>query len=353
MKRVNNIYNKITDLSNIMYMYDNSVRRNTRNKKKIEAFDNLYSINLVNIKEELISNSYIPGEYNVFFVREPKLRVIMSQSIKDKIVNHLIAKYFLIDVFDKSLIDTNVATRKNRGTHYGLKLFKKYLNIMNNKYSSFYILKFDISKYFYNIDHSVVKKLIRNKIKDKKVIDILDKIIDSTDKDYINERIVKLNKSKENIPLYKKGKGFPIGNMTSQIIATFYLNELDHFIKEKLKIEYYIRYMDDGVLIHENKEYLKYCLKEIQKILDKYKLELNTKTKIYKSNEGIEFLGFRFIIGNKIIMRIKNSTKKRFKYKLKNLNIEDTSSESIKASYIGHLSHGNCNGLIYSVSHEK
>ena len=148
----------------------------------------------------------------------------MSQSIKDKVINHLVARYFLINVFEKGLIENNIATRKNKGTHYGLKLFKKYLNIMKNKYNNFYILKFDISKYFYNIDHDIVKGLIRNKIKDKKVISLIDKIIDSTDMEYINKTIIKLNKNNEDKSLYKKGKRFPIGNMTSQFIGILYLN---------------------------------------------------------------------------------------------------------------------------------
>ena len=329
---------------NFYEVFDNEVKRNTKNKLKVEEFDNYYSLNIKEIKEELMSGDYISGEYNIFFIREPKLRIIMSQSIKDKIINHLVARYFLINVFEKGLIKNNIATRKNKGTHYGLKLFKKYLNIMKHKYNNFYILKFDISKYFYNIDHDIVKGLIRNKIKDKKVINILDNIIDSTDRNYINNRIDKL-RLKEEIPLYRKGKGFPIGNMTSQVFANIYLNELDHYIKEKLKIKYYIRYIDDGVLIHENKEYLKYCLSEIERMIEKYKLSLNKKTRIYKMSEGIEFLGFRFIIkNNKNIMKIKNSTKKRLK---KRVNINNMSS------YIGHLKHCDCNNLIYRTLKEK
>ena len=345
MKRVNNIYNRITDINTIIDVYDNEVKKNTKNKLKVEEFDNYYSLNIKEIKEELMSGDYIPGEYNIFFIREPKLRIIMSQSIKDKVINHLVARYFLINVFEKGLIENNIATRKNKGTHYGLKLFKKYLNIMKNKYNNFYILKVDISKYFYNIDHDIVKGLIKNKIKDKKVIGLIDKIIDSTDMEYINKTIIKLNKNNEDISLYKKGKGFPIGNMTSQFIGILYLNELDYFIKEKLKIKYYIRYMDDGLLIHENKEYLRYCLIEIERMVDKYKLSLNKKTRIYKMSEGIEFLGFRFIIkNNKIIMKIKNNTKKRFNRRVNDRNI---------SSYIGHLKHGDCNNLIYKTLKEK
>ncbi len=144
-------------------------------------------------------------------------------------------------------------------------------------------------------------KLLYKKFKDKRVLNILKKIIDSTDKEYVNRTITKLkemeidrikgleisDKEKKlkilevsQIPLYEKGRGLPIGNMTSQILAVFYLNELDHFIKEKLGCKYYIRYMDDGVLLSNSKEYLKYCMKEIECVIKEYKLCLNKKTKI-------------------------------------------------------------------------
>ena len=363
MKKINNLYDKINDIDIIIDMYDNVVSKNTKNKQKIEKFNDYFSINIINIKNIINSGNYIPGKYNIFLVREPKIRIIMSQNITDKVINHLIAKYFLIDVFDKTLIDFNIATRLNKGTHYGIKLTKKYLNEMKIKYDTFYYLKFDISKYFYNIDHEIVKKLINKKIKDKKVINIINNIIDSTNREYVNneinnlkngeiERINKLNisenekeiKIKEinNIPYYKNGKGLPIGNMTSQILAVTYLNELDHYIKEKLKIKYYIRYMDDGILLHNDKEYLKYCLKEIEKILNLYKLKLNPKkTKINNIKTGIDFLGFRFYIKNdKIILKLRNDCKKRFKKKMKKFDYD------VYQSYIGHLKWGNCNSLI-------
>lgn len=371
MKRKKNLYNKILDLDVIIDMYDNVIKKNTKNKIKIEQFENYYSENMVMIKNILKSKTYSPDKYNIFFIKEPKLRIIMSQNIKDKIINHLVAKYFLIDSFDSLLIKENCATRIEKGTHYAISLFKKYLNNEKSRYELFYVLKFDINKYFYNIDHELVKKMLNKKIKDKDVLNILCSIIDSTDEEYVNETIEELKaayqkklkdhnlndikklKEIKNIPLYKKGKGFPIGNMTSQIIATFYLNDLDHYIKEKLNVKYYVRYMDDGVLIHHDKEYLKYCLEKIKEFLKHYKLELNNKTKIYSSNEGIEFLGFRFIIKNKIIMKVKNQTKKRFKYKIKELCkmyekglITREMVISVRNSYMAHLKHGFCRTLV-------
>lgn len=371
MKRLNNLYNNIIDIKVIQDMYDKRIKINTKNKKKIERFENNYVSNMIYIKNILKERKYVPGKYNIFLIKEPKIRLIMSQNIIDKIINHVVSKYFLSEVYDKTLIDTNVATRLNKGTNYGIKMLKRYINEI--KEEKFYVLKFDISKYFYNIDHDILKKLIRKKIKDKDVLKILDDIINSTNYEYVN-KIINCIKEKEinkiknsnsnykdkiikeinNLPIYKKGKGLPIGNMSSQVLAIIYLNELDHFIKEKLKIKYYIRYMDDGIILHKDKEYLKYCLSEIKKILYKYKLELNNKTKIYKSSEGFEFLGFRYYIrNNKLIMKVNNKTKKRFKRKMKimiklvnNKKIEVDKFNQVKSSYLGHLNYGNTKKLV-------
>ena len=353
VKRVGNLYNEIIDLKKINKIYL-KIKTNTKNKRKIENFENNYVANTVYIKNILEKKNYKPGKYNIFIIREPKIRLIMSQNITDKIINHLVSQYFLVNIFEKTLINENIATRKNKWTHYGLKLLKKYLNNLKDK--NFYVLKFDISKYFFNLDHQIIKDIIKKKIKDKEVLKILDNIIDSTNEEYINLEIKKQKEiNKLDLPEYNKGKGLPIGNMSSQIIAIMYLNELDHYIKKNLKIKYYIRYMDDGILLHENKEYLEYCLKEIEKILNKYKLKLNNKTKIINIKNGFEFLGFKFFIkNNKVIMKVKTQTKKRFKRKIKKLNklvdnkkIAREVLKQVQDSYIGHLKHGNTNNLIY------
>ena len=255
MKRVNNIYSSIVNLEVIKDMY-NKIKVTTKNKSKIERFDDYYSINITSVYETLVNKNYKPGKYNIFLISEPKIRVIMSTSIFDKLINHLVARYFLINYLEKDLINENIATREGMGTKYGIDLVNKYLNEIKKESSDIYYLKFDISKYFYNIDHDILKELISKRIKDKDVLDIMDRIIDSTDMDYVNKSINKLKSNKllnikdnniikeiESIPIYKMGKGLPIGNMTSQFLAIYYLNELDHYIKEELGIKYYVRYM--------------------------------------------------------------------------------------------------------------
>ena len=140
MKRVNNIYNTIIDIKSIQNMYDKRVKINTKNKSKLEKFENNYVSNMIYIKSILKNKIYIPGKYNIFLIKEPKLRLIMSQNIIDKIVNHLVSEYFLVNVFDNSFIEENIATRKGKGTHYGIKLLKKYLNKMKNKKKSYLII---------------------------------------------------------------------------------------------------------------------------------------------------------------------------------------------------------------------
>lgn len=374
MTRYNNLYKKIT-IKYIMEIYNKQIRVNTKNKTKIYNFEQNYTANIYNIYNLIKDKNYCIEKYNIFLIKEPKYRIIMSLKLPDKIINHVFAN-ILIKVLEPSLIDTNIATRKEKGTHYGLKNLKKYLNEMKNK--PIYALKFDISKYFYTIDHQILKEKLKNKIKDEKYLKILFKIIDSTNCN-VNERIDKIKNNEiikikastlktaeknkainevKNMPLYEYGKGLPIGNMTSQIMAIYYLNELDHFIKEKLHIKYYIRYMDDGVLLSNNKEYLKYCLKEIEKIITKYKLKLNTKTKIINvSKEGLDFLGFRFyIINNKLVLKVRNNTKKRFKRKIKAIKkgiILQNKAIAIINSYKAHFKYGNCYRLLNKHKYQK
>lgn len=266
MKRKNNLYQEICKIENIISAF-NEVCRNTNNKKKVQNYKQYKSIYISRICNVLNNKTYKVGKYNVFTIYEPKERRIVSQNLQDKVINHLVARYILYPVVMPCLIEQNVASRKNKGTRKGLEYANIYDTKCKIKYKNYYILKFDISKFFASIDQEILKKKIKRKIKDKDALDIIFKIIESEE------------------------QGLGIGSMTSQCLAIFYLNDLDHFIKEKLKLKYYVRYQDDGLIFHESKEYLKFCFKEIEKFLDKEHLKLNNKSRIYKNTNNFIFLG--------------------------------------------------------------
>ena len=236
----------------LLYICENIIYKNSKHKDKLYNFEKNKMSILYDLCYRLNNNLYEMGRYNIFLIKYPKYRIIMSLSVTDKIVNHYVTLKYLIPNLSRFLDNRNVATRVNMGTDYGIKLIKKYLEI-NKKYDKFYILKLDIKKYFYNIDHNIVKDIIRSKIKDKDVLNILFKIIDSTNEEYVNNKIniikkkINIDKAKE-LPLCEYDKALPIGNMTSQFFAIYYLSSLDHFIIHNLHLKYYIRYMDGATV---------------------------------------------------------------------------------------------------------
>ena len=337
MKRKNNLYPEIVSFSKVEKMF-NVVKNNYKRKNNLYNFVKYKNCYLWEIVNALKKEKYVFDKYNIFLINDPKYRIIMAESLPDKIVNHLVCKYILLPALEPSLIDTNVATREGRGSGYAIDKLIKYFNKFDLK-KEIFILKIDISKYFYNIDHDILMNMIKRKIKDKKALNIIRDIIDTTNMHYVNsdidrlrykemnrvrklniplrEKEKKLNELKK-IPIYKYKKGLPIGNMTSQTLAIFYLNDVDYYIKEVLKFKYYIRYMDDLVIIDNDKDKLKEAFCKIINKIREYKLEVNDKSNLYRLSKGINFLGYNFKINNgKLLIRYNNMTIRRINRNLK------------------------------------
>ena len=301
----------------------NEIRVNVRNKDKIIRFERFKMEYLVYIYNILNTDSYNGGYYYLFLIKDPKVRLIMSENIIDKIINHYVARYILYNKLNKYLINNNVATRKNMGLDYGIKLLKKMIE-KNKKYEKFYFLKFDIYKYFYSIDHDVLKSLLIDKL-DSREYNIVCNIIDSTNRSYINKYISKYIDKYPDIIRYEKGKGLALGLMTSQFLGIFYLYKLHHYIVHNLHIKDFIVYMDDYILIHHDKKYLEFVRDMLINILnDIYHLKVNKNKTMIKSNVcGISFLGYNFkVINKKTIIRISNSSKKKLKKKVKKIKYQ-------------------------------
>jgi len=208
----NNIYYKYITYENIYEMWK-IIKKTCKNKDEVYSFSLNLNTNLYKIYNELKNINYKPNKFNPFMIFEPKPRLVMSQKIKDKIVNHFVTNFYLLPILDKSLINSNVATRINKGSGYADKLLKKYLNSLLTQNKEIYCLKVDISKYFYTIDHEILINKLKRKIKDNNVIEIVKTIIKETNNDYINEEVKRYNKIYNlDTPYYINNKGLSIGS---------------------------------------------------------------------------------------------------------------------------------------------
>lgn len=285
--------------------------------------------NLWTLHDELADRSYRPGAYYHFTIYEPKLREVYALRFPDRVVQHSICDNALRPWLDPRLIYDCAACRVGKGTHFAMDRLSGFLrDFYKHHGTQGFVLKCDIRKYFDNIDHDILKQKLK-KFPDKEILALMFKFLDAYHGD--------------------TGKGIPLGNQSSQWFALYYLDGVDRLVKEKLRIKYYTRYMDDFLLIHEDRAYLQHCLTEIKKVCDELKLELNEKTHIFPLRQGVDYLGFHFFLTEtgKAVRRLRASNKRRFKRKLRGLRglyekggIELDAIDRCLASYHGHLSHG-------------
>lgn len=343
MNKIKNdhIYDSAITFENIEETW-NIVRKTCKNRKAVYKFAVNKNTNIFNIYMALKNKIYKSLPFRLFLIFEPKARLVMSQTVGDKIVNHFVSKYYLLPYLERKLIDSNVATRKDKGSAYANKLIEKYINQIRLKHNNqeIFCLKIDISKYFYSINHHILIEKLEKDIQDKDVITLIKKIIDETNKPYVNELIDKFNKKYNTIiPYYENGVGLSIGAMTSQFFAIYYLNNLDHYIKEQLHCKYYVRYMDDFIIFDLDKERLKFVWKEIEDQLKKIKLTINPKSNIFRLSIGITFLGYKYRIYNhKLKITYRKKTIKKIKKRLEKYKaLDKLKYYRIYGSYYGYL----------------
>lgn len=283
MKRKGNFYEEIYSFDNLYKSYL-KVRKNKRYKREILEFSFYLEENLIKIQKELKEETYTHGGYRKFIVHDSKKREIKAPQVRDRLVHHALCNT-ISSLFDNTFCYYSYACRKGKGNHRAITDLKR---ILKNK-GSYYCLKADISRYFDSVDTTVLYQLIQRKIKDKKVLSLINIIIKS-------------NK-----------KGIPIGNLTSQLFANIYLNEMDQFIKRELKAKCYFRYMDDFLIIDKDKKELK-SIKDKLEVFLRNNLILNYKekaTNIFPVLNGIDFLGY--IVFEKYMMLRKKTVLKMIK----------------------------------------
>ena len=285
-KRINNIYDDALTFSKIRDAY---IRTSKRKKKTADTikFGMYLEDNIIDIYKKLKNETYEVGKYQSFKVKEPKERVIYCLPFYDRVVQQLYVYEYIMPYMIPKFISTSFACIPKRGLHKCIDTLQKYMRSAVKQWKNPYFVKYDISKFFYTIDRKIMYEIMTKYYKDKKFLRLTKKFIDFVDE---NE--------------YGKDKGLPIGNYTSQYFANIYMNEVDKYIKEKLRIKYYIRFMDDGILIVENKEKAKEILEKIRIFLDeKLKLKLNRKTCYMPVKKGCIYCGYRVYLNYKLIKR--------------------------------------------------
>ena len=245
MKTYKHLYKNVYSLENLKSAYKKA-REGKSGQIYVIEFENNLEQNLNKLKQELEALTYKPRLLKRFIIRDPKTRTIHASAFRDRIVYHPLVN-ILEPIFDKTFIYDSYASRKDKGTHKAVLRFDQFKrkisnngklikNAVDNNQVIGYILKADIKHYFDTVDHEILSNIITRKIKDNNIVCLIKEILNNFDSEV-------------------KGKGMPLGNLTSQFFANVYLNDLDYFIKHKLKVKYYIRYVDDFVILHNDKKY--------------------------------------------------------------------------------------------------
>ena len=326
-KTIRNQYDKKLTYDNLMKAHIES-RKGKNIRKEIILFNLKQEEYIMWLYEQLKNGTYKHSGYTKFYVTEPKVRLIEKSAYIDRIVHRWYVDNFIKEYFIKSFINTSYACLENKGMHKACIDVQETMKHCKRIWNNYYIIKMDIAKYFQNIDKSILYNILQRKIKDKKLL-------------WLTKEI-----------LYSNGveRGLPIGNYTSQCFANIYLNELDQHAKHTLKLKYYFRYMDDIVVMVKNKKEAIQKLQQIREFLTrKLKLELNSKTQIFKSSQGVNFCGYkineyRLKIRTKGKKKLKNKIKK-LKYQIKTKQIDTKEAHKFLTGHLGYIDIANVKNL--------
>lgn len=345
MKTHKHIFEEIVDFQNLYAAYLEA-RRNKRYRTDVLVFTKHLERNLITIQQKLIDGTYEVGKYRQFYVYEPKKRLIMALPFSDRVVQWAI--YLKLNpIYDKGFIEDSFGCRNGKGTHnaanrlqYWLKQISRHCKETGDKY---YYLKLDVKKFFYRVDHDILMSILRRKINDNKLMELLEKII--------NGKIpfgIPFDYAGDDYPMANRlyDIGMPIGNLTSQLFANIYLNELDQYCKHILKCHYYIRYMDDIIILDNDKNRLHMLRERIECFINnELKLHLNNKTAIRPVDLGIDFVGFQMwathrFLKKKSALKIKRDfTRMKIAYANNKIDLDDI-KPSVQ-SYLGIMKHAN------------
>ena len=311
-------FDEIISLENLLESWKEFLR-GKRKRKDVQEFSLSLMDNIIQLSQELANHTYNHSSYQAFRINDPKPRKIHKSLVRDRLLHHAIYRQ-LYPFFDQTFVFDSFSCRINKGTHKALNRFRRFVyKVSKNNTKTCWVLKCDIKKFFENINREILLAILKKYIFDHNIVWLLERVIFSFSS--------------------APGRGLPLGNLTSQLFVNIYMNEFDQFVKQRLKVKYYIRYADDFVVLSQDEEYLEELLPKIGDfLLEKLKLELHPNKIFIKTIAfGVDFLGWVHFPDHRVL---RTATRKRV---LRRLG-ETIKPESLN-SYLGLLRHGNTHKL--------
>ena len=326
MRQFIHTYDSIITVEKLLKAWQEFLR-DKKSRKDVILFQARLMDNILDLRNDLSNKKYKHGGYTAFNISDPKPRQIHKATVRDRLLHHLLYQE-LYPYFDSNFIHDSYSCRVNKGTHKALNRFRTFSRkVSRNNTRTCWVLKCDIRKFFANIDHETLKKILSKRHFDTDILRLLYTVIDSFQTPNPIYAIAEMK------------KGLPLGNLTSQLLVNIYMNEFDQFVKRGLKVKYYIRYADDFVILQNDKTYFENVLPKISQFLEeKLKLQLHPDKVFIKTlASGIDFLGWVHFPRHRVL----RTTTKRRMFK----NLQKNYSKETTASYFGMLKHGNAHTL--------
>ncbi|MFA5024377.1 MAG: reverse transcriptase/maturase family protein [Patescibacteria group bacterium] len=335
MKIYKNLFAEIISSDNLFASWT-EFRRGKGRKEDVAAFEFELEQNIFKLQRELTDKTYCHGAYTSFYINDPKRRHIHKATVPDRVLHHAIFR-ILNPIYDQILIPDSFSCRLDKGTHRGVNAAERMIRTESRNYIRLcYILKCDVKQFFASVDHQILLMILKKKIKDTDTFCLLEKVIKSFPGGQDN--------------LFSQ-RGLPIGNLTSQLFANIYLNELDQFVKRELKIKHYARYTDDFIIISQDKLFLEEIIPLIKEFLKaKLKLEIHpNKISISPYHRGLDFLGYITLPHYRLLRkRTKRRICRKLRERVSEFKTGAISEEDLNRSlqsFLGVLSHANAHKL--------
>jgi len=334
MQRHRQLFEEICSFENLL-LAARKARRGKRLRPDVAAFEHNLEAELLRLQTELRAQTYCPGAYHEFVIHDPKRRVISAAPYRDRIVHHALCNV-LEPIFERVFITDSYAHRFGKGTHAAVDRLTEFMR----RYD--YVLKCDIARYFPSIDHALLKAQIRRKIACADTLWLIDTIIDAGNP---SEPENAYFLGDDLFTPFSRHKGLPLGNQTSQFFANVYLNALDHFVKEKLERKAYIRYVDDFVILSDDKEDLWEVFAAFRNFLAAtLRLQVHpVKQWVLPVSAGVDFLGFRVYPTHRLLRRASGLRFQRrlraMQWAYRNGQISLTQIQQRLMAWLGHAGH--------------